>query len=249
MAKRVPLTEDEWKLLGAEYCAGVSTNQLSKRWGISRPTIDDAARKNGWQRDPELKAALAAQTQQKVHGNLQVSPELQQAAIEQLSDERSQVLHKHRMEWKGIYKLREDAFRLLKGDDPKMLAKPIVEDVKDETGKVIVKGEGPLTLTKRVNIAAKLIAMFEADARAIMTAQEGERRAHGFDYKVQQEGGKQDEDGMRRRRELAGSIIEMADKLKRMAGNTNTLPPPPASPPPAPKPKPIGDVTIDGDAA
>jgi hypothetical protein len=237
--KRVHLTAEEWKKLGAEYCAGVSTNQLSKRWGPSRPTIDDAAKKNGWQRDPELKAALAQQTKakQQLHGDLQPSHDDKVAALDVLADDRSQLILAHKGQWRDMRRLREEAMLILAGKPTKILPEP--KDVVDADGKVVEKAEH-LTLTKRVNLAAKLIQTFEIDARALALTQEGERRAYGFDYRSQQEGDKQDEDGLRRRRELAGSVIRMIAQVKEMAAKANA-PTPPTEPPAGP--------VIEGSAA
>ena len=50
-------------------------------------------------------------------------------------------------------------------------------------------------MTERLSLSAQLHTMFRTDASALMTAQEGERRAYGVSYKQQQEAGPKDEAG------------------------------------------------------
>ena len=54
----------------------------------------------------------------------------------------------------------------------------IVSDrgILDKSGDIIGKAEMP-SLTKRITLAHKLLVTSEADARSIVSAQEGERRA------------------------------------------------------------------------
>ncbi len=46
MAK-AKLTEQQWQELGEQWCAGVSVSPLSKKYGVSRKAIDNAARRIG----------------------------------------------------------------------------------------------------------------------------------------------------------------------------------------------------------
>jgi hypothetical protein len=62
----------------------------------------------------------------------------------------------------------------------------------------------------RINLAGKLIAMFEADARALNTAEEGERRAHGMDYKAQAKNKQVDEVETRQRKALVASLVQLS---------------------------------------
>jgi hypothetical protein len=77
-------------------------------------------------------------------------------------------------------------------------------------------------------------AMFDADARALMLAQEGERRAWGFDYKTQQE--------LWRRNQLIDSIRELGSKLSHIQSTQGTVQTASLRPPSQPP-------TIDGEVA
>ena len=75
---------------------------------------------------------------------------------------------------------------------------------------------------ERMDIAKDLLALAEKDAKALMMAQEGERRAHGLDYKQQQEAQTEDEAETRRRQELTGSIVELVSTLRRTGGGDSS---------------------------
>jgi molecular chaperone GrpE (heat shock protein) len=65
--------------------------------------------------------------------------------------------------------------------------------------------------------------MCEKDARSLVTAQEGQKRAEGIDYKQQQGLQAEDEAKARRRAELISSILNTIDELTR-AGRTSATP-------------------------
>jgi hypothetical protein len=65
-------------------------------------------------------------------------------------------------------------------------------------------------MKERVGFARKLIEIFEADARALSTAQEGERRSNGMDYKAQAESKQVDEAEARERKALVASLVQLS---------------------------------------
>jgi hypothetical protein len=85
-------------------------------------------------------------------------------------------------------------------------------------------------------------AMFDADARALMLAQEGELRAWGFDYKTQQEGNVVNEQELWRRNQLIDSIRELGSKLSHIQSTQGTVQTASLRPPSQPP-------TIDGEVA
>ena len=78
------------------------------------------------------------------------------------------------------------------------------------------------SILERMDIAKDLLALAEKDAKALMMAQEGERRAHGLDYKQQQEAQTEDEAETRRRQKLTGSIVELVSTLRRTGGGDSS---------------------------
>jgi hypothetical protein len=113
------------------------------------------------------------------------------------SDQRAVLSEQHRAAWAQLYDLRDEAHRVLKGDKTKLLPDTV-----------------PDAAQVRMSLAEKLIAMFDKGTRALTIAQEGERRAYGFDYKQQQEASVGDEATARRRRELTGSILLMVHRAR-----------------------------------
>jgi hypothetical protein len=76
----------------------------------------------------------------------------------------------------------------------------------------------------------------------MMTAQEGERRAWGFDYKTQQATNAVDDAELRRRNQLIDSIREFASKMAQ-------IPAPPGSAPTSSLKPPSQPPRIDGEVA
>jgi hypothetical protein len=88
--------------------------------------------------------------------------------------------------------LRDDAHRILKGEQPK-----------------VILGVAAADAQERLSLAVKIMAVFEKEVRALTVAQEGERRAYGLSSKQQQEASVTDEATARRRHELINSILSM----------------------------------------
>ncbi|WP_262027093.1 hypothetical protein [Microvirga sp. Mcv34] len=240
MAK-AKFTAEQWQKLGEEWSAGSSVSSLSLKYNVSRKAIDNAARRYGWVKNPIIREALTVVRRGKAEGDPRTATE--NARVVHVACDRATLILQHQGQWSDIYELRQDAFRMLRGEPMRFVSN---RDVLDENGDMIEKAEA-LSLTKRITLAHKLMAIFEADARSMMTAQEGERRAHGFDYRTQAEGNRVDEAELRRRRELTDSLAQMGSKIAQlansaglggMAGVSTPSPQPPSQPP-----------TIDGEVA
>jgi hypothetical protein len=70
---------------------------------------------------------------------------------------------------------------------------------------------------ERIDFAAKVTTLHEKRAKALMIAQEGQRRAHGLNYKQQQEAQVVDEAQARRRNELISSLLFSIETITRRA--------------------------------
>jgi hypothetical protein len=84
-----------------------------------------------------------------------------------------------------------------------------------------------LSPEKRVALALKVTTLMRERANALQLAQEGERRAHGFDYKSQQEDDLLDRDQTRQRNEMIDDLLAFMEKMSRnksghIATNENT---------------------------
>jgi hypothetical protein len=177
---------DVWAEIEKQYADGVPVAALAKQFNLSRARITRRAKKLGWVRG----AASGGQagSRPSLQDRLAASAQEPRAAASP-ADQRAALFQRHRAAWAAINELRDEAFRAL--TDP-------------EIG----------TMTQRLALSAKVHALFERDARALKTAQEGERRAYGVCYKQQQEAGPEDEAALQRRRELAASIIDIVQSMK-----------------------------------
>jgi hypothetical protein len=184
------VTSEMWDEIERQYADGARIAVLAREFNVSRARITRRASRYGWRRQEtgDGNATAPGQTQDQPPGSLSGGTP---------QDQRTLLFERHRAAWAQEYDLRDDAFRVLKGEKTKLLPDIAAEDVQ-----------------VRVSFAEKLIAMAHQSARALTIAQEGERRAYGFDYKQQQEASVEDEATARRRRELTDSILLMVHRAR-----------------------------------
>jgi hypothetical protein len=190
------LTPEEWKKVGELYVANIPVLRISKQFGVARISIERAAKRYGWVKIPreDIEEVVRA----KVHGgHLSTDPQAKAEFIEKVADERALLMRRHKDGWRKVYAIRDDAHAVLSGRQTKVLTLDYEEVTSMDT-------------RERINLAGKLLAMFEADARALSTAQEGERRANGMDYKVQAESKQVDEVEARERKALVASLVQLS---------------------------------------
>jgi hypothetical protein len=65
--------------------------------------------------------------------------------------------------------------------------------------------------TERLKYAGRMFAVYNTAANALMVAQEGERRAHGFDYRDQRKAATVDAQDQTRRAELMTEIAGLIE--------------------------------------
>ncbi len=177
---------DVWAKIATQYADGVPVAAIAKQFKLSRARITRRAKKLGWDRGPAGggHAGSPSSRQDGLAASLQ-NPRVAVSA----ADQRAALLERHKAAWAAIYEARDQAFHAL--TDPQIG-----------------------TMTQRLSLSAKLHALFERDARALMTAQEGERRAHGICYKQQQEAAPADEAEVQRKRELIRLALDTVSRLK-----------------------------------
>jgi hypothetical protein len=186
-------TPEVWDEIARQYRAGTAVSVIATTFSVSRVRIRLKAERFGWARDPAGSGDAASPGESSGWS----SPEAGVVA-RAAPPARDELSERRRGEWEVLYELRADAYRILRGDPPRIL-----QDL--ETSSVL----------ERIDIAKDVITLVEKDAKALMTAQEGERRAHGLDYKQQQEAQVEDEAQARRRRELVTSAVGLIGELAR----------------------------------
>ena len=189
----------EWEKIEQQYADGVSVSALARTFDLSRARISRRAKHFGWVRGSV--EDVSTPTSRPAQGEAPGSSEERRQGPVDCRDPRESLMQRHRAAWPEVWALRGDAYRILKGEQPVLLAG--------------FKEDGA-TLEDRLSLAESLFAMVGRDAKALSMAQEGERRAYGIDYKQQQATTAQDEAEVQRRRELASSIIRMVSDLRRM---------------------------------
>jgi hypothetical protein len=192
----VAFMSDVWTEIARQYAEGVPVAVMAKRFNVSRARITRRAKKLGWVRGAANggHAGPHAVLPDKQPGSSQ------EEATASASDQRAALLARHKAAWAAAYGLRDEAFRLVRGEAP-----ALINDLEISTAE------------QRLTLSAQVHAMFRRDASALMVAQEGERRAYGVCYKQQQEAGPEDEAAARRRRELAASILDTVKALRQQA--------------------------------
>ncbi len=80
------------------------------------------------------------------------------ATIDRIAGDRASLIIAHQTARDGIYELRQDAFRLLRGEPTRLVTRPLEHDVKDASGRIIEQTQ-VMTLSRRINLASKLIVI------------------------------------------------------------------------------------------
>jgi hypothetical protein len=110
------------------------------------------------------------------------------------------VIRQHRREWRDLDRLRREAIRAASASHSSP-ADPSAEEANRMGNK------------ERQSEAKLLMTLYKNAVEAITTKQEGERRAHGFDYKLQQEARGVDKEKAERDAKIAIEWKEWADRI------------------------------------
>jgi hypothetical protein len=110
------------------------------------------------------------------------------------------VIRQHGREWRDLDRLRREAIPAASASHSPA-ANPSPKEVNRMSSK------------ERQSEAKALMAIFKLAVEGLTTKQEGERRAHGFDYKLQQETGTVDKEKAERDARLAVEWKEWADRI------------------------------------
>lgn len=176
------LDEDAWDEIRSLH-GTMPLQVLARQYGISRAAIIKRAKRDNWHEGLDREVDL--RVRERMTGiTADASDEERETAVEVMADAKARMIRRHQGDWKNIYALRDDAFRIMAGEQTQLVKNILLVDdhgvLVDDKGKPV----GPDTLLSR---ASKLLSMFEKAAIALTNAQEGERRSHGFDFRTQAE--------------------------------------------------------------
>ena len=91
----------DWETIRAEYEAGATMGELSRKHGVSKQAISKRARAEGWIQDSS--EAVARLTAAKVDGLVDgVNPKKKAEAVNQAADRKAAVIREQREAWDGF---------------------------------------------------------------------------------------------------------------------------------------------------
>ena len=91
----------DWETIRAEYEAGASMGELSRRHGVDKAAISRRAKKESWVAD--LSEVVNRQAEAKVNGIVNtVDPKKRAEAVDRASDAKAAVMEGQRESWKGF---------------------------------------------------------------------------------------------------------------------------------------------------
>ena len=191
MARVDPLLRDEMREL---YEAGVPVSVIANRCRVAINTVKLHANKGGWCK-PQIELAEPSDEIDEPEEGRQLSVSDQLAILEAGPDMRA-LARGHQKEWKEIERIRRDALKAYKDDTFKPKDAPETWNSRD-----------------RLTYAAKLFAMYNTACNALMVAQEGERRSHGFDYRDQKKAAQAEGRDHARQAELMDELVSALEVL------------------------------------
>jgi hypothetical protein len=214
------LPEAEWQIIREAYEEGTSLTEIGRQYEVSAQAVHKQAKKRGWVRahrrvsdvQPDVDAATTAKLVDEFnhagfnHGiNHAGEDEGYAEAVAGAADLRVGIIRRHRSAWDELRELERMAFQAA--------LEPDWVPPGDEPGH-------SLPFSKRLDYATSLAKLYKQHAEQLMTAQEGERRANGFDYKLQQAETKPPEDpeiGAKRVQNLKDLIAGIHDLARQKA--------------------------------
>jgi hypothetical protein len=118
----------DWETIRAEYEAGSSMGELSRRYGVDKAAISRRAKKEGWTQD--ITQAVNRLTEAKVNGLVNtVDPKKKAEALSRAAEAKAAVILRHQEEWTKHQQLISSAIEA--GDfDAAKLAKITAETIK-----------------------------------------------------------------------------------------------------------------------
>jgi hypothetical protein len=190
------LVPEVWDEIAKQYEAGVALAVIAKTFTVSRATIKQKADQLGWVRSRRRKGNAGQQA--RASGSSQGA---RTTAAISAADRRRLLIEQQRAAWDDLCSMREDAHRLLRGEEPRIIKDLATDDV-----------------TERLSRAAMLLSMADKDANSLIRAQEGQRRAYGFDYKQQEAETKEEAEARERRIQMAKEFVERVRMWARSKG-------------------------------
>lgn len=118
----------DWETIRAEYEAGATMGDLSRRHGVGKPAISKRASAEGWVQD--VSGAVDRLAEAKVNGIVDtVTPQKKAEAVDRAAEAKADVIRRHKAEWDRHKVIMDEALQNLDFDRAK-LAKITAETLK-----------------------------------------------------------------------------------------------------------------------
>ena len=118
----------DWETIRAEYEAGATMGELSRRHGVSKPAISKRASAEGWIQD--VSGAVDRLAEAKVNGIVNtVNPQKKAEALDRAAEAKADVIRRHKAEWDRHKVIMDEALQTIDFDRAK-LAKITAETLK-----------------------------------------------------------------------------------------------------------------------
>jgi hypothetical protein len=199
------MTPEQWVEIRSKYESGrYSYRALAEIYGIAWTNIQRRADRQGWFKPKRMHpGAIEKQINERTIERLQGTylahtPEEYEQAIEGDAATRADVIRRHREQWVTSSQLHDEAVRAL--NDPEYTPAWIPEEQLAPW-----RQDRP----RRIKLASLILGLARRFTSHLVMYQEGERKAHGFDYKALQEEEKGDPDGDAKTMEVIEKIIHM----------------------------------------
>jgi hypothetical protein len=202
----------QWLEIREQWEEGTSYGLLSKRYGITRSGIANRGRREGWRRSPETiieridEPSAVEEMHRKIEEKLvnvsrAATPREKAIAIESAADELTKIVREHRRAWLSIQQILKDSIRAV---HDLSWQPPGWENMTDRAGNLV-----PFDTVHRLKYAKDLATLHRMLADGLITSQEGERRAHGIDFRITMKDRAQDEAANERREFLNRNITKL----------------------------------------
>jgi hypothetical protein len=197
------LSAAEWAEIRGKWEAGESPTEITRQYGIKRPRIYERAKKENW---PRPETVDVRQSVEEHLSNIAGSDTRVERvkAVADAADELSYMVQGHRQAWRDVKAILMESIKVAldRNYKPPGWTPPI-----DQHG-----NEVDFDLPQRMAYSKALAQLYKTLTEGMLTAQEGERRAHGIDFRMQIKN-PAEEQGSERRAELIHGIRQALAKI------------------------------------
>ena len=211
------LTDDTWQAIRGQWATGASDASLATLYGDSRQTIKRRAAAQQRQRDDACEGAR----ERSPEGRRANGPDGGPSGPPIL--DRAQLALKHQAEWAALDAIQADVLAAFQSIRTRLQAR-VAGALPGRPNRTSANGaqnraqdsDPRGTLDDVLKRAATWAALYQKAASGLQKAQHGERRAHGFDFRMPQQQTADDPATAQRRRESLDQMLVYCDEARQI---------------------------------